>query len=531
LLEHAGADGASLADVLLDTARSCMSDGKHDEARRLCLQAITSSPESVAAHLLLSVLCGLGGEGDEDTTCGETHKWLAERHEQLAAGLAERPEPTAAAALSWYHGHVLGDYDQAVEYGDRAVMLSPDDPVAQSCAGYAYLGAGRPERAAELLAAPAKADAQAAVGLGRAYLAMGRVDEGIQLLGEVASSCACGEAYDAAVAALTESGGEPPVLPDTARLSEALRRLDRTKLEYAFNPDRHLGFGVELVGRADNATVPWEFRFAMVNRSQFDITLGPGKMLDPRASISIELRGEVDAVFEDYSTVSLGDRPVLRAGQYMEAYRVVDTGRLREFLWRTAQVDYEVRVRAILNPIIDEEGLLVRSPFGLPAQEFGFHRPGLVATPGNLDRLFSASRSEDPLARGPAAEKLVALWAEQQAYEKSPQGYGLRPIPVELVREAVVERWKDEDQGVRLRVLGALRLVSLDNSEISSLASMLHHEDPLTRMEVVLLLADQHGASFLPVVAGMADGDPDPMVRQLCAGFRGNWAGLESGAR
>jgi tetratricopeptide (TPR) repeat protein len=531
LLERADADGALQADVLLAMARSCKSDGKPGEAQRLCSEAISKNPTSVAGRLLLSELCGGGEEGQE---CVEARRWLAEHHEQLAARLAAKPDPTAAAALSWYYGRVLGDSDKAVGYGDQAVRLAPDNPVSQSCAGYAHLWAGQPERAAELLAASAKVDARSAVGLGRAYLAMGRVDEGAQLLDEVSSSCACGEAYDAAVAALKEAGREPPVLPDTTRLSERLRQFNRAKLAFAFDPDRYLGYRVELVGRPSDATVPWEFRFTLVNRGGFDITLGPDKMVDSHLSITIELRdeqGEVEALYEDYTTVSLDERPVLRAGQFTEAYRVVDTGPLREFLWRTAQADFEVRVRVILSPVTGAEGKSVRSPYGPSPYEFSFHRPGLVASPGNLERLFQASRSEAPLARAPAVEKLVALWAEQQAYERAPKSYIPDPIPVAQVREAVAERWNDEDQGVRLRVLGALRLVNLDNSEISSLASLLHHEDPLTRMEAVLLMADQHGTSFLPVVAGMADRDPDPLVRQLCAGFRDNWASAESPGR
>ena len=97
------------------------------------------------------------------------------------------------------------------------------------------------------------------------------------------------------------------------------------------------------------------------------------------------------------------------------------------------------------------------------------------------------------------------MWAEHQANQGGPKRYQAHPIPVDRIREAVAERWKDSDRGVRVRTLGALRLVNLDNADIGALAALLHHEDPLTRMEAVLLMADQQGAAFLPVATRLAE--------------------------
>ena len=525
LLERAEASGPLLAEVLLEMARSCKSEGKGDEARLFCLQALEKNPESVAAHMLADELCP---QEDDEEGCVRARAWLEGHHEQVATRWAEKPEAMSAAALSWYYGRCKGDLDRAVEYGDRAVALAPDNPVVCSCAGYAHLWAGQAERAAELLAAPATVDGLAAVGLAESCLQIGRREEGVNLLKEVAAACASGEAYDEAVAALQRAGQEAPALPETAKISEMLAAFDQSKLDFAFDPDRYLMFRVDLVAPITDTLAPWELIFVMLNRSEFDITLGADKMLDPRVAISFELRGEVEADFEGYSVVTLDERPVLRPGQLMSIARTVDTGSLREFLWRTAQVDYEVRVGTILSPALTAEGKWVRSPFGPAAYEFSFQRPGLVATPSNVERLLTAVVSEDPRARMPATEKLVALWAEQQVNQRGPERYAARSIPLDRIREVVAQRWNDADQAVRLHTLGALRLINLSDAEIGSLATLLHHEDPLTRMEAVLLMADQQGATFLPVAKVMAERDPDLLVRQLCGGFRDNWTGLRA---
>jgi hypothetical protein len=160
---------------------------------------------------------------------------------------------------------------------------------------------------------------------------------------------------------------------------------------------------------------------------------------------------------------------------------------------------------------------------------FEFRRVGLSSAASNLGLLLDAAESEDARARATAVQKLVALWAEHGARQGGNPGYEAYAVDVERIREAVARRWEDGDREVRLRTLGALRLVELSNDEISALASLLAHEDPVTRMETVLLMADQQGDTFLPVVTALAERDPDPLVRMLCGGFRDNWSKSEAG--
>jgi tetratricopeptide (TPR) repeat protein len=526
LMNRVRLGGVAVGPVMLQVARSFKSDGQIEDAREACERALAADPELTDARLLLAELCPADSE---EPTCVQSQAWLEGHIEETAQQLADKPDAMTAASLSWIYGRLRGDDAKAVEYGDMAVTLDPDNPVAQSVAGYARLWSGEADRAAELLAGPAAVDALAAAGLGQAYLQLDRQEKGVELLRNVVSGCLCGEAYDEAAKALERAEQAPPPVPETGILAAMLQAFDRGKLDFAFDPDQFLLLRVDLVGDEAKGLEPWEFQFRVQNRSEHNVSVGPGQMLDPRVLLSFELDGEVPARFEAYTTVDLNQRPVLRGGQMIVDTQIVDTGLLREFLWRKAQANYRVRVEAIMSPVRGEDGRWRPGPFAPRPWVFEFRRVGLAAAAANLDLLLDAAESEDARARTAAVRKLVALWAEDQARESGEAGYDAYAVDVDRIREAVTRRWDDPDQGVRLRTLGALRLVNLSSTEISALASLLAHEDPVTRMETVLLMADQQGDTFLPVVTAMAERDPDPLVRLLCGGLRDNWSHTEAG--
>jgi tetratricopeptide (TPR) repeat protein len=526
LMSRLGLGGEALGGIMVEIARSFKSDGQIEDAREACERAVAADPDLADARLLLVQLCPAESE---ELACVEARVWLEGHIEDTAAELAAEPDALKAASLSWMYGRVRGDYEKAVEYSDAALALEPDNPVAQSVAGYAHLWSQEADRAAELLAGPAAVDGLAAAGLGQAYLQLDRKEEGAELLRNVVSGCMCGEAYDEAIRALEAAEKSAPPVPETGVLAAMLQAYDRSALEFAFDPDRFLLLRVELAGHQAEGLEPWEFRFRIQNRGEHNISVGPGKMLDAQVLLSFELDGEEEAQFDAYTTVDLNERPVLRGGQMIVATRIVDTGPMREFLRRRAQANYRVRVEAVMNPVRGEDGRWRAGPFAPRPWVFEFRRVGLASAAYNLDLLLDAAESEDARARAAAAQKLVALWAEAQAREGGDAGYEAYEVDVERIREVVARRWEDLEPGVRLRTLGALRLVELTNNEISALASLLAHEDPVTRMEMVLLMADQQGDTFLPVVTGMAERDPDPLVRMLCGGFRDNWSSSEAG--
>lgn len=524
ILDRDGADTMVLAELLLESARSAKSDGRLDQATVLCDQAIELAPDASAPRVLRVHLCR--AQGDEQP-CAEILEWLRSYHERLAQAFGESPDPMTAAALSWFYGRVEGAHDKAVFYADQALEISPDHPVAQGCAGSAYLDAGNAQRAIELLTPLASNDPLAAAALGRALYEQGRPEDGVHLLRALIAHCASGQPYDTARAFL-ESRKEPiPKMPQPATVQSALSRFQTGRRDYTFDPDKYLVYRVDLARPLKDTLSNWELRFAVLNRGDFDITVGEGMMLDPRFVVSFELHGEVFAQFPDYMTVFADERPVLRPGQFTETNHTIDTGPLRDFLWRTIQADYDVRVRILADPRLSEQGHWIPAPWAPSEYEFSFRREGFVATQDNVTRLIEASQSLDPRARVPATQKLIALWAEHQANISAPQRYThriLEPDELESIAQAVLQRaTEDQNPGVRVRILGALRVVHLHKEHIAKLSASLSHEDALIRLETVLLLADQQGPAFLPVARSLAVRDPSPVVRDVCAGLRDNW--------
>jgi hypothetical protein len=252
-------------------------------------------------------------------------------------------------------------------------------------------------------------------------------------------------------------------------------------------------------------------------------------MLNPKFVLSFELSGDAFAQFDDYMTVNVDTRPVLRPGQFVEFVQTVDTGPLRDFLWRTTQARFDVRVRVLVDPIQAEEGHWIPAPWAPSELEFTFQRPGFVATASNVDLLITASESADERARLPATRLLIALWAEHQTNAGGARPYNYQPVPLDRIRDAVMTRILDDEiTNVRVYLLGALRIIHLGNDEISRLAALLNAKTPLIRLETILLFTDQQGAAFLPVVTTLAEKDPILIIRAVCAGLRDNWLATES---
>jgi len=110
--------------------------GRLAEAEKLARQALEISPEEIQAHLLLGVVTGNFNRNDES---------LEHFGKVLAA------DPNSYEALFW-HSTIyrrLGNKDLALEFGERALKLRPDDAHSHNNIGLCLMDLMRLEESAE----------------------------------------------------------------------------------------------------------------------------------------------------------------------------------------------------------------------------------------------------------------------------------------------------------------------------------------------------------------------------------------------
>ncbi len=511
-LRHRGAPAADRIAVRQRMAASALADRAWADAMRYAREVVEADEDAVRARILL--LRAAEGAGDSAAAAGQ-RDWLAAHY---AADPPAAEGPAAAlhdAQRAWYFARVVHEPARAVECAERALAAAPDHPVVRSCAGFAYLENGEAQRAVELLERAAGVDPLAAVGLAAALRRLDRADEARETLRRVIDDCASGDAFEAAAVLWLEENDTPPVA-ELPLVRQALADFNRASLEWAISPEKSARFDVELVRPVEDVTSPWVVRLVLENVGDFPLTVGAGRMIEPDVVMTFNLTGRVNARFTEYFRTSLNMRPILLPGERVEKTCVVDPGPLRHFLYRTAQAGYNVRVDVVLGPTATSEGT-VSAHGGWGRRELTFARPGLRVDNdwfGTTARVSQAGRAEQRLK---ASLILAALLAERQAAESTPVDYGAYRVDEMTLSRLLLSRTTDEDRNVRLRVLGTLSRVKLEKSFVFWAGRSLNHEDWLTRFMTVRVIAEQVGATYLPLILQVAEQDKDDSVRELAS--------------
>lgn len=501
--------------MLLEMATALASAGRAEEALAASRKVVNADPTSPSARLSLVQIAQKLKRAE---LAAEQLSRARELYEQSAAGLEAAADGARAAELTLFYAYYDPQPARASYWADLAAQWAPDLPLTKVAGGLAALVQGRPEQAIEALKPYGAASQLGAIGLARALIATDRKPDAIEVLRAAADLRRCGASFDEIVSLLAGCGQTLPPHPAAATTVRDVEAFDPQLFDLALSTRSCIKPVLFFEDTELTVAEPWRCRLTLTNGGPAAIHLGPGGLLSGQVLLAVRTAGDRERAFPAHLWLSADLAPVLRPGQSLELVQTIDIGPLRRELFCLPQTVQRIELTGIIDAVRDPAGQWVPSASGRPIPAAKATRVRVAAEPSDVARLTSGLRAEDAAVRIESAMTLAALVIEQQNADAASVGYERAPVDAPAVVAALLRQAiGDPMPHVRARLLDALRWYRLPPGHISALAGLLSDRAWLVRMTACSVLAEQQRHRFLPVLEGLSNSDPDPLLRAFTA--------------
>ena len=428
---------------------------------------------------------------------------------RIKAGEAPEWAPALIATLTdmaWLELYFAQDAEAAVNWVNALrEILPPDSVTLARLEGWLDLVAGRAEQARAKLAPIADRDPLAAVGMVRlaASDAGGQADAdatAARLLGEYRTGLV-GAMVWSALKGRNVKAPESPFLADTRAEVE---KFPRDWMEILNQPDAYYEISAEVGKVAHKYREPMLGRVMIVNKTDFDLTIGENGVIRPDLWFDGRIVGLVNQAFPGVAYDRIARHVVLRGRQSTGQIVRLDQGQLAEALARNPSASAQISFSVVTNPSPTPDGVgpgpagqreafsksFVRSGFPLAQNVMRKRVTAAIenGTPGekirNLDLLAGylpllANAKPDPALKGLDAEFVntignarrdenppVAMWANYLTARFVPDE---RPRAIDDLLAS--EAWPG-------RLLALLASAELGPQQQAELAGKLAEADP-----------------------------------------------------
>jgi len=514
---------------LLDLARNRSDRGLHEAAVEDARAALLADPSIGAeAGIFLHYLLNKTGQL---ALAGEVRERLMQRFAALREP-SETPLSELAQA-AWFYCTLDPQPQRALMLAEAAAQRAPSDIFVSRVLGWAQALNQRPEAARCTLEPIAHRDAFAAILAAKLAHDEGDDLTAAWLLRHLDPRAIGGPARDAlqasGLADMVAATSQPTSQPDSTRvaLTAALDKFDDRLLDFYRHPEQFLEATVTPDDLGPLPGEPWRATFSLTNRAPFPITLGPDGMVNPTFLLSFRLDGDRKREYRALFTLSIDAVRTLYPGQTVRLRRTLDVGPLRQVSRQTPQQMQRVTIDALLDPQRDAEGNWRPSYGGQILRPVYFNRLPLMAGREAINALLEALTGPSELERVKAVEVLAELLGERQRADMGVLPYRPQPVPVEPLRDALLNMLADKSWELRVRTLDALQSVGLDRALLAAAQSNLEHPHWLVRLLALRLLARQ-GPAFAEQATRIAREDADELVRSLAASYLSKWQATTS---
>ena len=222
-----------------------------------------------------------------------------------------------------------------------------------------------------------------------------------------------------------------------AEIAGLLAGFDRATLDFHKGPNEHLEARIALRDAATGPGEPWWAELSLTNRAKFPITLGPDWMLNPVFMLSFHVEGDRERDYPFLMTVNLDNKRVLRPGETIAVRRTLDVGPLRRVVRGTPQQLQRVSIRAIVDPVQEENGQWRPAATGQELRPVYFNRVPAGRGRTKWRRFFGGLSSVvDSELR--AFEVLAELLGERQRAETTKLSYVPEKTPGDRMYQALL---------------------------------------------------------------------------------------------
>jgi tetratricopeptide (TPR) repeat protein len=426
------------------------------------------------------------------------------------------------ADLAWLRVYFQQNGQGAAQVIAQLRQLLPADSVTLArLEGWAFLVAGQAQEAQSKLSAVADRDPLAQLGMIRLTEKDNperATEEARKLMDDNPSGLLGAIIHDALRDKRLKlpAGQQPPLSPAGHEVKAELDRFPKDWLDFIQQPDKFYLIRCEPVKVEHLYGEPVVARVIVKNTGNHDITVGPDGAIRPDLWFDVQVRGALNDFVQGVTFDRFSQQVVLRPGQAMEQTVRVDQHRLLQLLNARASLTLPLFYFVVTNPL--STSISIAPGPGGQRQSFfrTVHRVGLAVDHKAFNNTVMATLGE--LNNGTADRKLRALQKLGWFAIIFPQ----MPEEADRAKSAEVlghmhKMTNDPNPVVRAwagYVMARLSVVTAEQRQ-AVIKEMLEDPSWEARMLGTLLVQGMDPAQWKTVAGPLAEGDPDPLVREI----------------
>ena len=420
--------------------------------------------------------------------------------------------------IAQYFLDVQPDAQRAVRYAKLATEKEPANPSARTLLARGYVAAGLNAEANKIFSTVPDIDAQSALAWANAQKALGDQSSAVKTLETAAKQPS--EFHDEINRALEELNvaASPPV--DLSAAKKRLSSFDEYPLVFANDPTQFINFEVQLSNHIIKFGEPLSATITLQNKGNKPIVLGSNRMLNPQVAVSLLTDLRIDAPLDNYLTIDIPGGANLKPGETRSVEQSLMQSGGDVFLKSQPQRRSDMHARFILDPVVNENGLVVSRYPVIQPTDAPFMRTPIDATEEGLAKLRKQLVSTNESERLLATESFVGLILERrESMKRKPQTYLAQPVDPNEVAKDTLTTLSDPSPFVRARSLAVLTRLPINPDTIKAATPLISDPHWLVRLLAVEYFAKKQGPVFYPVLEKLAE-DPHPIVARLATLYR-----------
>ncbi len=471
-----------------------------------------------SAELLMEAYLRLGKAEQAGRLLGRMAE--ANRRRELSA-VVKAP---VAAGLAWFQLRLQRRQATAETWGQKAILLAPDDPVVRRVWAMASLTSGMSKEVGETLNELAGQDAYAAAALASHAFANSDLEGGRKILAAAAKLPRRGAGWRELAAVAASAGVTLPPAGVAEELATLLAAFTRESyLAVVQTPGKVLTVKADAVAATVKPGDVPAVALELSNSGTLPIMLGRWGLMTPEFVIVAELRADGRTVATQKVPVRMAARRYLRPGDSLRKVVRVDAGDIGRALGYRPLGDMELLLRVVPDPI-DRDGKLVSALPTLAGPTVRIVRKGLIEGQSPevyyqaLKALVVDLLGADSAKAMRAAEVTVSLLAmiEKVKAGRPTLAGKLTPYLREPELLAMLRHCLNKaPDAVRCRTLGAMGRLQLTDLMVQLMAPCLAHKSPIVRARAVELLGRSAPRRYEGLLKHFIAGDADPLVRAM----------------
>jgi hypothetical protein len=426
------------------------------------------------------------------------------------------------ADLAWLRVYFHQDTQGAAQVIAQLRQLLPADSITLArLEGWSYLIAGQAQEAQSKLSAVADRDPLAQLGMIRLIEKENpdRATEEARKLMDAAPSGLLGAIIHDALRdkkLKLPAGTPPPLGPAAQEVKAELDKFPKDWLDFIQQPDKFYHVRCEPVKVEHVFGEPIVTRVVLKNTGNHDITIGPDGAIRPDLWFDVQVRGAVNDFVQGVTFDRLAQQVVLKPGQWTEQTVRVDQDRLLQLLNTRASLTLPLFYFVVTNPLSTSMSI-APGPGGQRQSFFrAIHRIGVAIDRKVFNNTLLKTLGE--LNNGSAEQKIRAL----QTLAWFAMLFTQAPEEADRAKSGEIlgnmhKAMNDPNPVVRAWAGFVMaRTMNVSEEQRQSLIKELL-EDPSweARMLGVLLVQSMSADQWKTVAGPLAEGDPDPLVREL----------------